>query len=213
MKEVENILFDFNGTLVDDLSLCLELLNNMLTLRKHDTVTKEEYLEIFSFPVIEYYKKAGFVFPEDNFPELADYFIEQYSTRNMECPLYSNVIKILEYFKNKGKNLVIISASEKQLLLEQLKKNGIDHYFSGVSGLDNINASSKVESAKAFLIDKNYDLTKTIFIGDTLHDLEVSKALNVDCILISKGHQSKTRLEQGGCVVIGDIIELKDILY
>ena len=212
MKEVENILFDFNGTIVDDLDLCLELLNTMLKLRGHNVVSKEEYLEVFGFPVIEYYKKAGFKFPEDNFPELADYFIEQYSSRNMECPLFENVIEVLEYFKNKGKNLVIISASEKKLLLEQLKKNQIDHYFSAVSGLDNINASSKIESAKSFLLDKHYDLTKTIFIGDTLHDLEVSEALNVECILISKGHQSKTRLEQGNCLVINDIIELKNIL-
>lgn len=212
MKEVENILFDFNGTLVDDLDLCLELLNTMLKLRNHKTVSKEKYLEIFSFPVIEYYKKAGFKFPEDNFPELADFFIEQYSRRNIECPLFDNVIEVLEYFKSKGKNLVIISASEKNLLLEQLKKYRIDHYFSDVSGLDNINASSKIESAKLFIKDKNYDLSKTVFIGDTLHDLEVSDALNVNCILISKGHQSKTRLKQGNCLVVEDIIELKNIL-
>lgn len=212
MKEIENILFDFNGTLVDDVDLCLDLLNEMLVLRNHQQVDLKRYLEVFNFPVIEYYKQAGFDFPKDNFPELATYFIDHYSRRNIECSLYKNVVDVLKYFKDKGKNLVIISASEKNLLLSQLRRYGIDVYFSDISGLDNINASSKVESAKQFLSSKNYNLDKTVFIGDTLHDLEVSKEINVDCILISQGHQSRKRLEQGGCLVIDDIGELKDVL-
>ena len=58
MKKVENILFDFNGTIVDDLDLCLNLLNTMLSMCNHKKVSKEKYFEIFTFPVIEYYKKA-----------------------------------------------------------------------------------------------------------------------------------------------------------
>ena len=81
MKKVENILFDFNGTIVDDLDLCLNLLNTMLSMCNHKKVSKEKYLEIFTFPVIEYYKKAGFIFPKDDFPKLANYFIEEYKKR------------------------------------------------------------------------------------------------------------------------------------
>ncbi len=213
MEEIKNILFDFNGTLVDDLDLCLDLLNEMLESCHHKSVNKDEYLEIFDFPVIEYYKKAGFVFPEDNFAVLADYFIKQYSYRNTECPIFDNVIEILNYFKSIGKNLFIVSASEKTLLLNQLKQYKIDEYFDDVSGLDNINATSKIESAKKFILEKKLDLSKTIFIGDTLHDFEVSKALGVKCILISKGHQSKKRLLNSNCLVIDDIIELKNIIY
>lgn len=213
MEEIKNILFDFNGTLVDDLDLCLDLLNEMLESCHHKSVNKDEYLEIFDFPVIEYYKKAGFVFPEDNFPVLADYFIKQYSSRNKECPIFDNVIEILNYFKSIGKNLFIVSASEKTLLLNQLKQYKIDEYFNDVSGLDNINATSKIESAKKFILEKKLDLSKTIFVGDTLHDFEVSKVLGVDCILISKGHQSKKRLLNSKCLVIDDIVELKNIIY
>ena len=75
---VKNVLFDFNGTIVNDLDLCLNLLNTMLKMRNHETVSLENYLNIFDFPVIEYYKKAGFVFPEDNFPVLAEFFIKEY---------------------------------------------------------------------------------------------------------------------------------------
>ena len=212
MKKVENILFDFNGTIVDDLDLCLNLLNTMLSMCNHKKVSKEKYLEIFTFPVIEYYKKAGFIFPKDDFPKLANYFIEEYKKENGNCLLNEGVIEILEYFKKLNKNLVIVSASEINLLKDQSKTYKIEQYFNDISGLDNINASSKIESARSFLKTKNYDLTKTVFIGDTLHDYEVAQELNVECILVCKGHQSKERLQTCHCLVIDNILELKNLL-
>lgn len=210
--DVENILFDFNGTIVNDVDLCLTILNDMLILKKHNVVDLKQYLEIFDFPVIEYYKKSGFVFPEDNFDELAKYFIERYKKESINCPLQNHVKEILDYFTRIGKKLYIVSASEKNLLLDQLKTYQIDQYFLDISGLDNINASSKIESSKQFVKEKNFNLNKTIFIGDTLHDYEVSKQIGVNCILLAKGHQSKRRLLKSGCIVIDDLIKLKSII-
>ena len=185
-----NIVFDFNGTILNDVDLCISLLNEMLVSKNHQEVKREDYFNIFTFPIIEYYKKAGFVFPEDDFDELAVYFIEQYSKRNVECPLYEDVVKVLQYFKNLNKKLAIVSASEINLLKKQLKLNDIDTYFDGVSGLDNIHAGGKIESARRFINEKKYNLDKTVFIGDTLHDGEVAEALGIKCILVARGHQS-----------------------
>lgn len=212
MTEVENILFDFNGTLVDDLDLCLELLNTMLLQKGHAPVSRERYLEIFSFPVIEYYQKAGFVFPRDDFDELAKYFIDQYSSRNHECPLQEGAIETLRYLKNQGFRLAVVSASEIHLLNEQLKKYGISDYFDAVSGLDNINAGGKIESARSFMRRKRYSPDKTLMVGDTLHDGEVAKALGVRCVLIARGHQSYRRLISSGYPVLKNLKELIDII-
>lgn len=213
MIKIENVLFDFNGTIVDDLSLCLNLLNEMLALRNHPPVDLMRYLEIFDFPVIEYYKKAGFVFPKDNFDELANIFINNYRKLNYTCPLNEGVIEVLTTLKENNIHLSVVSASEINLLKDQLSYYGIIKYFDGISGLDNINAESKIESAKRYLKQSKYDLSKTIMIGDTLHDAEVAKELGVDCILVAHGHQSKYRLLQSGCIVVDNMLDvLKYIL-
>ena len=62
MKEVKTVIFDFNGTILDDLDLCFNILNKMLNMYNHPSISKGRYLDIFTFPVIEYYKKAGFNF-------------------------------------------------------------------------------------------------------------------------------------------------------
>jgi len=212
MIEVENILFDFNGTIIDDVDLCLKLLNQMLIKRNHRPVSKERYLEIFTFPVIEYYKLAGFRFPEDDFDELATFFINEYKRQNITCPLYPNVIKTLDYLKNKNIKLAIVSASEKTLLLSQLEQYGIKDYFFGISGLDSINADSKIESAKKFISKNNLNLSKTIFVGDTLHDADVAASLDIPCILVASGHQCKSVLNCSNALILDDFGELINII-
>ena len=56
---IKNVFFDFNGTLIDDIDLTLDIENKLLVQRGLNAVTKEFYLDNFCFPVINYYKKSG----------------------------------------------------------------------------------------------------------------------------------------------------------
>ena len=76
----KNIVFDFNGTIINDVDLCINLLNEMLVMKNHQEVRREDYFDIFTFPIIEYYKKAGFDFVGYTFEELANYFINKYKS-------------------------------------------------------------------------------------------------------------------------------------
>ena len=51
-----------------------------------------------------------------------------------------------------------------------------------------------------------------LLIGDTIHDYEVAKEIDADCILVSQGHQDEERLLKLGIPVVKDIIELGNIL-
>ena len=68
---------------------------------------------IFTFPIIEYYKKAGFDFVGYTFEELANYFINKYQTASYEVNLYDNVILLAKYgyisFGNTGFSIAAFS--------------------------------------------------------------------------------------------------------
>lgn len=53
------VFFDFNGTILDDVDLCLNLLNDILVMQGKETITKEDYRNIFCFPIKKYYEAAG----------------------------------------------------------------------------------------------------------------------------------------------------------
>ena len=121
MKKIHTVILDFNGTILDDLDLCFNILNKMLNMYNHPSITKEEYLNIFTFPVIEYYKKAGFDFTKYTFEELAEYFIVEYTRRNVtEAFIYSDFSWFINEIRQLGYEVILCSASKKVLLLDQL---------------------------------------------------------------------------------------------
>lgn len=181
------LIFDFNGTLLNDVDECFSLLNYLLGLRNHPSISFDKYRKIFKFPIIEYYADAGFIFPDDNYEELSKIFIEEYS--KMPLKLFDGVYETLEYLKQKGYKLVVLSSSERKILIKQLKELKIFNFFDCILGNDNIMGNSKISNGVKYRNShKNENIT---VIGDTDHDLEASKAIDAKCILVSYGHQNR----------------------
>ncbi|MCR4562643.1 MAG: HAD hydrolase-like protein [Bacilli bacterium] len=197
---IKNVVFDFNGTLIDDRALCFNLLNEMLISKGHPSVTMERYLEIFTFPVYDYYLKAGFRFDEevdDNFDELAEVFVKEYVNRfSKEVHLFPDVKEILAKIHGKTR-IFVLSATREDLLINQLKIMGIYDSLDHAIGIKDIFAASKIEEAKKYFSSSNLNLNETLFVGDTLHDNEVARELGGTSLLVARGHQNKIRLLEG----------------
>ncbi len=204
----KTVFFDFNGTILDDVELCLNILNQMLTSRGYNPVSKERYLEIFTFPIVDYYKEAGFNFDIHPFEELSKDFIKQYQKASLECNINEGFIELVKYLKDNNYNIVLLTASEYKNVCEQLRHFNIYNLFNEILATDNIYAVSKVERGLNYINNYSVDKEKSIMIGDTLHDAEVAKELGIKCVLYSKGHQSKERLSKEN-IVIDNLIDLK----
>lgn len=209
---IKNIFFDFNGTILDDIDLCLELLNNILKEQNKNILTVEEYKEVFGFPVKDYYLKAGVDFNIKSYADLADEFIKEYQPKSFNCKLVQNVIDVVKVLSSKGINCYILSASEINNLLEQCDVLKITKYFKGIIGIDNIHAASKIETGKSYIIANNIDCSSSVMIGDTTHDYEVAKALGLKPILYTGGHQSKNVLSKVGAKMIDSMTELLELI-
>ena len=205
---IKNVFLDFNGTLIDDVDLCLKLLNDILRRQGNREVSLEEYKNIFTFPIKKYYELAGVDFTKDSYEDLAIWFINAYQKASLSCNLYDGVINTIKFLRNKGINVYILSASEKNNLKEQCDHFGLTSVVCDVLGIDNIHAESKVSLAINYIKDNNINLEETIFVGDTLHDNEVARSLGVKSILIPNGHQSKERLEKSDAIIIDDFKDL-----
>ena len=202
------IFLDFNGTILDDVDLCFNLLNEMLYEKENITVDLNRYKNVFDFPIINYYKAAGFTFEGYTFEELANFFIVEYRRRtDTETKIFEDLPLFVKKLKAAGFNIVICSASQKPLLLDQLRYFGIDNLFDDVIALDNHYAVSKLELAKNYVKDKEIDLANSYFIGDTTHDAEVGNACGLNVILVERGHQSKEVLLKANSLIIGSLEE------
>lgn len=209
--KVAGIIWDWNGTLLNDTELCVQAMNKMLDKRNMKPLSVARYKEVFSFPVKDYYQKIGFDFLAEPFETPALEFIDHYRKGVNNCQLYENAMDVLNHFQSQGWRQFILSAMEQDALNQCLEEQKITHFFDHVLGLDNHYAASKLENGQRLIEELNLDVNKLILIGDTVHDFEVARSLGCQCILIANGHQSRKTLESAGVQVIDEINQLLQI--
>lgn len=187
------IIWDFNGTLLDDVQTGIASVNTLLAERGLPTVASvEHYRSVFRFPIKEYYRSLGFDFEREPYEELAPKWVKLYLENVKTAELYPDVRCTLENIKERGIAQTVLSATELSMLEGQLEYLKIREYFDDVFGLDNIRAGSKVSLACSWR--KSHPDDRVLIIGDTDHDAETARAIGADCILVCRGHQSKEYL-------------------
>jgi phosphoglycolate phosphatase len=208
MLRIKHIIWDWNGTLFDDVELCRQIINGILKKRDLDELTLEKYRSIFTFPVKDYYEKAGLDFSRYPFEMLGREWMDQYEMRKGECSLHSGAAGILEQIAEKGIGQSILSAYSQRTLEEIVRQFGLDKYFSHMVGLDHIYATSKIDNGKELMKKLGNEKGETLFIGDTVHDYETAEEIGAECILIADGHQEKAKLEACGVAVYNSLKEI-----
>jgi len=209
MKNINTIIWDWNGTLLNDIEICVDSINILLKQRNHKTLSLEKYREIFTFPVKDYYIRAGFNFEKEPFDKVAIEFIDIYREKILNASLFTEVEQTLNFFKIKGFKQIIISAMEKDFLLQSVEQNKIETYFETIAGINNHHAVSKLELTQNIVINQKINPNKCILIGDTLHDFEVAENISCKCILVSSGHQSLKKLSKANCRIVSNLSQVK----
>ena len=206
-----HIIWDFNGTLLNDVDIGIQSINVLLAKRGLNMLSSaEEYRAVSGFPIVEYYKRIGFDFSKEPYDKVAPEWVEQYMSRVDQAELYADALPMLEYVRQKQLGQILLSATELNMLCGQVAALGIGHYFDEICGMDNVYAHGKLSLAQKWR--EGHSDAKALFVGDTDHDFEVASAIGADCVLFSGGHQSHDRLARLGCPVIDRLCDLKNYL-
>ncbi len=200
-ENIKHIIWDWNGTLLNDVVLCKNIMNHLLAKNNLPLLSLEKYREIFTFPVSEYYRLAGLDFNKTSFEVLGKEFMDLYEQRKYECTLFPGATDSLNYFMERGITQSILSAYHQNTLTEMVQHFNLEYYFEKLSGLDNIYAGGKTDIGKKLLSELPYDKHEIVLIGDTKHDKDVADALGIKAIIIADGHQDLKKLQNLGVPV------------
>lgn len=201
----KHIIWDWNGTLLNDRLFGINILNGVLRRRNMKEMTEEWFLDNFCFPVKNYYIKLGFDFEKEPFSISGSEFIRDYMARHHEPDLHIDSERALQYFKDHGLTQSLLSAASQIMLDDILQYHDIRDYFIKIIGQDNHYAEGKEAAGKAWVDELHYGPHEVLFIGDTIHDHEVAKLIGADCVLVSNGHVSRERLKNTGAPVFEDL--------
>ena len=199
------IIWDWNGTLLDDVNACLDSVNDMLTKRGLKNIDMDRYREVIGVPIRKFYEKV-FDLEKYDYEEIIKDFNEGYIRHLNEVKLSDGAEELLEYFRRQGAKQIIVSSSNNSVLRANTEKYGVSGYFDEILGADDYYASSKIERAVDYL-DRN-GCGKALAFGDLEHDYELAKQTGADCVLLASGHDSRQRLKKTGAIVINSLREI-----
>ena len=204
----KHIIWDWNGTLLDDRWLCVEGINKALDKRGLKTINEQTYKDIFSFPVKDYYQKLGFDFSVEPFEIAGDEFVLYYEKHFNRTKLHSQCRSIIKNIFAVGITQSILSAGKHEFLLEWVKAHNLQKYFIKILGIDNQYATGKTELGMSLINNLSYNNNEVVLIGDTIHDSDVAESMNIDCLLMDQGHVNNDRLQKTGRKVFSNLTEV-----
>lgn len=205
----QHIIWDWNGTLLDDVCECLAVLNSLLQRRGLPLLTEEQYRARFDFPVMDFYVEMGFDFETESFDDVAHEYHAGYVQKVKECRLQPQARDVLHAFDRAGLTQSLLSAYQRERLKEAVTFFTLDVHFTELIGMNDYYAHSKVETGRQWVSELPYDPGEILFLGDTCHDFEVAQAIGTDCILLTFGHQNRDRLAPCGVPLLDSLTEVQ----
>jgi len=212
MEPCNHIIWDWNGTLLNDVQACADAINVLLARRDLPSITLAQYLEVFDFPVRNYYLRLGFDFSIDRWEDVAIEYHEAYARLSKDAPLREGAQAALATLKKRGIGVSVLSACEIGLLKTMMKERDILDCFEHIYGLSDLYAHSKLELGHELLKSTGLSRANTIIVGDTAHDHEVARGMGIPCILMLGGHQSATKLSPLGCPLVSSFTDVLDLI-
>ncbi|MBN3039466.1 MAG: HAD-IA family hydrolase [Candidatus Omnitrophica bacterium] len=213
MREIDLIIFDFDGTLVDS----REDIANAVNFTLRELGLKERgFQEIMSHvgKGLEYLMEK--ILGEDSISLVAqalaifkDYYREHFKDNSL---LYPGVKEMLEYFKDKNK--VVVSNKQRDFVVLTLKGLGADGYFKEIIGGDNgkcvkPNPCPLNDTMQRFGIEKQ----KTIMVGDMDIDVLAGKEAGTATCAVTYGIGTREQIEKARPdYIIDDIKKLEEII-
>lgn len=204
-RVIEHLLWDWNGTLLDDVDHCVSVVNAMLGKEGLPGLSRDDYQAHFDFPVINYYRRVGFSTTPDSFARLSESFVNAFNAGVGRCRVHTGALECVRAWHARGGRQAVLSASRQDYLEHLVSQFGLADYFEALGGIGDIYAAGKIERGHGMLDQLQWDPNKTLLIGDTRHDFDVAQALDVHCLLVASGHQSEARLRKTGAEVVREL--------
>lgn len=208
-----HVIWDWNGTLLNDAWLCVDCMNVLLRARGLQELTVERYQETFDFPVVDYYRRLGFDFARETFEAAGTEFILAYEQRKEECDLQPFARETVATLRDAGLTQSVLSAYRQDTLEQLVSHFGLRDAFIRLVGLQDHYAAGKVDLGCRWIAELPHAPSDVLLVGDTTHDAETARAMGVDCVLVPGGHNTTERLQACGVPVLGSLRDISLLLH
>lgn len=212
--EYKNIIFDFDGTLVDTASLIVETMHR--TIRKLGLPSKSD-TECRSMIGYRLEEIPDILWPEIS--DIAEKYVKTYreefdSLKGLfQIQLYPKVYETLSLLNERGVNMAIASSRSKSSLKEYTENLGISSFFQLLIGGEDVEKGKpSPEPVDKILVHENWDNADTLVVGDMNVDILMGKRAGTATCGVSYGNGTLAELQDAGAnYIVSDFSDITSL--
>ncbi|MFC4561641.1 HAD family hydrolase [Nocardiopsis mangrovi] len=200
MTGIKHIVWDWNGTLLDDNHANLSAVNEVCGMFGRDPVDLEHWRSIFRRPLVPCYEELiGRGFADGEWERANTAYDRHYAAALPRCSLAQGVPGVLHDWAATGRTQSLLSMASHEHLVPLIAERGLSAHFTRVDGrrFDTVD-DSKADHLIAHLAGLGADPATVVLIGDIDDDGHAARKAGARAILVASGMMSRERLEATG---------------
>lgn len=220
MVSKKHIIFDWNGTLLDDFHSMHACMNIVMQKVGHEPVSADFFRAHYDVPFERLYKNLGFA--DHEIASLVEHdrdtFYHHYEPMADKAHLRIGAVDMLDYARAHDVQSVILSNHIVDPIRTQLKRLSIEGHFSEVLAYPDrpthFKDMTKGQRLQKFIAKHGVPSHQTIIVGDSVEEIQIAHEQNLIGVAITGGCVSEERLRaEKPHHVIHSLHELKPILH
>ncbi|MEU6156079.1 HAD family hydrolase [Actinosynnema sp. NPDC047251] len=208
---VKHVVWDWNGTLLDDAHAMLGAVNRVCLHYGRAAVELDEWRAMFSRPLPACYERLlGRALSVDDWAHIDLLYHDEYRTLLDTCGLATGVPDLLRGWAGTQSLLSMWFHDE---LVPLVAEHGLTGLFTRVDGLlRDTGGGSKAGHLADHLARLALDPADVVLIGDVVDDAEAARHVGARAVLVTTGMGDRPRLEATGVPVVDSIPEALALL-
>ncbi|WP_227429807.1 HAD family hydrolase [Psychrobacter sp. I-STPA6b] len=180
------IIFDWDGTLMDSIGLIVKSMHIAGEANGFSS-SDEAIKDIIGLSLI---KGIEILYPQANSEEhqkIVQSYADYYIANSASSPFFTGIEDMLAQLKAQGKQLAVATGKKRVGLQRVLDDSGSEHYFVMTRCADESGSKPDPQMLKDILATTGHEVSDAVFIGDSVHDLQMANALGMTAIAVNYG--------------------------
>lgn len=185
MKNKSLIIFDWDGTLMDSVGLIVDAMRHAAQANGL-TVTDDATKSIIGIALVDAFPM---LFPNDSdkYDDLLATYSEYYVKHCDNDKLFDGIKELIQDLHPQGKTLAIATGKKRKGLKRVLPNSGIQAFFTLTKTADETAGKPNPLMLEQILVETSTRIEDAVFIGDSIHDIRMANAIQMDSIAVSYG--------------------------
>lgn len=201
-----HIVWDWNGTLLDDLSCMVDAVSACQEAIGEPPVDAATYRREHCLPGRAFHDRlCGRPVTDAEWPIITRTFAERMAAR--KPPLRTGAAAVLEWVLAQGHTQSLLSLTDDPQLRREVEQTGLARVFERIDGRQTPGAAKATALERHLRTLGTRDRRGVVLIGDTVDDARAARAWGIRAVLHSSGFEPDERLQKAGTPVVHSIFE------